>query len=265
MHWQELTSEELAVAAGAGAVVVIAVGATEQHGPHLPVGTDSMCAQALAGQAAELAAASGVTVVVAPPVWVGYSRDHDGFPGTLGIGHRTLSLLLVDLGRGVLASGFSRLLYLNGHGGNDRLLYYVLRDVQDSAGVPSALAAVSYWRLAADALAATRETGPGGMAHACELETSLMLHHHPSLVRMERATDERAAEYSRFRRHDLLAPGPVMAPDRFADLTGSGVVGDPTLANGAKGADWSAAIATAVAELLADMTRWPLTGQEAHA
>lgn len=263
MQWQNMTMDELADAAKQDAVVILTLGATEQHGSHLPSGTDSMCAQAIAAGAAEITNASGQMCIVGPPVWVGYSRDHEGFPGTLSIGHGTLSLLLVDMGVSVLANGFKRLLFLNGHGSNDRLLYYVLRDVQDSARSSSALAAVTYWKTSTDVLASDRDSSAGGMAHACELETSLMLHHHASLVHMERATDERAAEYSKYRPQELLGASPVMAPDRFRNLTHSGVVGDPLHATPAKGASWSATIARRVADLINDMTTWPLTGPEA--
>lgn len=261
MHWQDMTKDQLAAAATRDAVVVVTVGATEQHGPHLPVGTDSMCAQEIALAAASIARAAGTEVILAPPVWWGYSRDHDGFPGTLSLRHRTLSALLVDIGGSVLISGFSRLLYLNGHGSNDRLLYYVLRDVHDSVNIPSALAAVTYWKLATDVLSAERESQAGGMAHACELETSLMLKFHPELVRMDLASNERAAAYSSYRRQELLSSGPVMAPDRFRDLTESGVIGDPTLATTQKGSSWTAALAVRAAELIQDMSRWPLAGQ----
>lgn len=262
MNWQHMTMDQLAAAAGRGAVAVLTVGATEQHGAHLPVGTDSMCAQHVAGLAASIAREAGTEVVLAPPVWWGYSRDHAGFPGTLTLSHSTLSMLLTELAANIVAAGFSRLLLVNGHGGNDRLLYYVLRDVQDSAKVPCALAAVTYWKLASDLIAADRDSTPGGMAHACELETSLMLHAHPELVVMDRAADERARQYSEFRQQELLRSGPVMAPDFFRDLTHSGVVGDPTLATQDKGDRWAAAIAARIAELIADLTTWPLTPQE---
>lgn len=254
-----MTKDDLARAAQQDAVVLMTVGATEQHGAHLPTGTDSRCAQAVARQAAERANGSELRAVVAPPVWVGYSRDHRGFPGTLTVRHRTLSLLLTDLAVSAVDSGFRRILFVNGHGSNDRLLYYVLRDVQDSAPGATALAAVTYWKMAPDVVAAERTSTAGGMAHACEFETSLMLSHHPDLVRMELAQDERAHEYSEHRRQELFGGGPVMAPDHFADLTRSGVVGDPTRADAEKGTSWSEAISTRLAELICDMRTWPLT------
>jgi len=258
-----MNKDELAAAAARDAVVVLTLGATEQHGAHLPVGTDSMSAQHIAGLAASMAHEVGTEVIVAPPVWWGYSRDHDGFPGTLTLSHATLAALLTELARSVVTNGFSRVLFVNGHGSNDRLLYYVLRDVQDSAGVPCALAAVTYWKLAADVVGAERDSTVGGMAHACELETSLMLNSHPGLVRMDLAVDERATEYSTFRRQELLVSGPVMAPDRFRDLTRSGVVGDPSLATAEKGSRWAAVIADRLADLIQDLSRWPLSAQEA--
>lgn len=262
MHWQNMTKDELAAAADRGAVVVVTLGATEQHGAHLPVGTDSMTAQHIAHMAATQAGDAGTEVIVAPPVWWGYSRDHLGFPGTLTLSHRTLTNLLVELGQSVTANGFSRVLFLNGHGSNDRLLYYVLRDIQDATPTPCALAAVTYWKLASDVVAAKRESTTGGMAHACEFETSLMLNSNPELVQMDLAVDERANEYSRYRRQELLASGPVMAPDRFRDLTRSGVVGDPSLATADKGLEWSTAIAAGTADLIHDLAQWPFPPQE---
>lgn len=263
MLWQDMSKDQLADAAARDAVVVVIVGATEQHGPHLPVGTDSVCAQEITASAAALASAAGTEVVLAPPVWWGYSRDHEGFGGTLTVSHQTLSALLVDLGVSVLANGFSRLLFLNGHGSNDRLLYYVIRDIQDAAMRPCAVAAVTYWKLAADVLAEDRDSSPGGMAHACELETSLMLTFRPDLVQMSLARDERAIEYSPYRRQDLLSAGPVMAPDRFRDLSRSGVVGDPTMATADKGARWADALASRTADLLGSIAQWPLVTSEA--
>lgn len=262
MNWQEMSMNQLSAAAGRNAVAVLTVGATEQHGAHLPVGTDSMCAQHIARLAATIAEDAGTEVVLAPPVWWGYSRDHAGFPGTLTLSHATLTALLTELASSIVAAGFSRLLILNGHGSNDRLLYYVLRDVQDSMSAPCALAAVTYWKLASDLIARDRDSTPGGMAHACELETSLMLHAHPELVAMDRAVDERAQQYSAFRQQELLQSGPVMAPDFFRTLTESGVVGDPTLATEDKGNRWAVAIASRTAELIADLTTWPLTPKE---
>jgi len=263
MHWQDMSKDQLAEAAARDAVVVVTVGATEQHGPHLPVGTDSFCAQEIAASGASLASTAGIEVVLAPPVWWGYSRDHEGFDGTLTVSHRTLSALLVELGTSVLANGFSRLLFLNGHGSNDRLLYYVVRDVQDLAVRPCAVAAVTYWKLAADVLSEERDSSTGGMAHACELETSLMMTFRPDLVQMSKARDERAVEYSSYRRQDLLSSGPVMAPDRFRDLTRSRVVGDPTSASADKGARWSGALASRTADLLGSFAQWPLVPSEA--
>lgn len=259
MHWQNMTKDQLTDAAARDAVVVLTVGATEQHGSHLPVGTDSMSAQSIAAAAAALASDAGTDVVLAPPVWWGYSRDHAGFSGTLTLSHSTLSRLLTELGASILVNGFARILYVNGHGSNDRLLYYVLRDVQDGAASPCALAAVTYWKLATDVLTAERDSTIGGMAHACEFETSLMLDAHPDLVRMDLAHNERGTEYSPYRRQELLASGAVLAPDRFRDLTTSGVVGDPELATAAKGKRWAAAIASRTAELIQDLSGWPLT------
>ena len=102
-------------AAEQGAVVVVPLGATEQHGPHLPVETDSLIAAGMATRAAELA---GVPVVVGPTIPFGYSHYHLHLAGTVSLRRETLAGLLLDVCRSIHAHGFERLLLLNAHGGN---------------------------------------------------------------------------------------------------------------------------------------------------
>lgn len=134
-------------------VLVVPLGATEQHGPHLPLTTDTDIAVALAARLA----ARRDDVVVAPAVAYGASGEHQGFPGTLSIGREALELLLVELGRSASAA-FPRLLYLCTHGGNAlpvrRAVEQLRREGRDAA------AFFPDWR---------------GDAHAGHAETSLML------------------------------------------------------------------------------------------
>lgn len=257
VRWQDMTSVEIEAAAEAGATVVLPVGAIEQHGAHLPVSTDATCAEQIALTAAGRENAAAPTIV-APTLPFGYSDDHAGFPGTLSLSHRVLEDALVELGASILASGFRRLLYLNGHGGNDRLLYYVVRRVREVAHGPVALAGATYWKLAGKELGALRVSAAGGMGHACELETSLMLHFAPQLVQMEQAVKEVPETYSEHRGDDLLAGGVVVAPDRFLERTSSGVVGDPLAADKEHGALFATAIVERLGAFLDELAGWPL-------
>lgn len=257
MRWCDMTSPSLAAAAASGAVVVLPVGSIEQHGPHLPVSTDSTIVSSLVERAVRDQTLDGA-VVVAPTVEYGFSDDHLGFAGTLSLPARTLEDLLVEVGRRILDSGFARLVLVNGHGSNDRLLYYAIRRIRDVARRPVALAATTYWALAADDIRAIRRSGPGGMGHACELETSLMLHFRPETVRLELAVREIPEPYSNYRGTDLLGSSPVVAPDRWADRSRSGVTGDPLVATPQQGARFAEAIAARLGAFLQEFASWPL-------
>lgn len=258
LEWERASSAALGTAAKSGSVVLLPVGAVEQHGPHLSTGTDSVCAEQLC-RAAAAKLADTIPIVLAPTQKIGFSVDHFGFPGTLSLSADVLQQVLAQTGLSILASGFTRLLLVNGHGGNDRLLYYAVRDVRGRATAPLAVAAVTYWKLAGARISEHRDSEPGGMGHACELETSLMLHFSRDQVSMNAAKKEVPESYSRYRGDDLLASGPVVAPDLFAERTNSGVSGDPTLATEPKGAVWADELADALAVFIQEFSRWKLT------
>jgi creatinine amidohydrolase len=164
----------------ADALLVWPVGATEQHGPHLPAGTDAVHAEWVARAAAERAA-SAMSVVVAPTLRFGSSAHHLPFGATMSIGTETYYRALSDLASSLVASGFQRLFIVNGHGGNHELVAIVARDLALSHDVH--VAGGSWWAIAWDALvqAGAAEVGrfPG---HAGRFETSLMLALRPDLV-----------------------------------------------------------------------------------
>ena len=149
-----------------GGVLLVPLGSCEQHGPHLPLDTDTRIAEALAG---DVAAASGGTAVVAPAVAYGASGEHQAFPGTLSIGHAALELVLVELGRSATET-FSALVFVNGHGGN----------------APAVQAAVATLRAEGRAASAWSPPVAGGDAHAGRTETALLLAVAPEVVGADR-------------------------------------------------------------------------------
>jgi len=199
--------------------VLVPVGSTEQHGPHLPLDTDARVAAAVAARAAG-------PVLVAPPVAYGASGEHEGFAGTVSVGHEALRLLLVELGRSA-ARWAGRLVFVNGHGGN----------------VPTLVDAVGLLRYEGRD-AAWFACSPGGDAHAGRAETSLVLALDPALVRSERDPGNTAPIT------DLL---PAMRAGGVAAVSPNGVLGDPTGASAAEGERMLSAMAT---DLAAAMTRW---------
>jgi creatinine amidohydrolase len=179
----EMTRHEARDAAP-GCVLVLPLGATEQHGPHLPAGTDSF----LCGEVAlrvEERLRDLVPIVVAPTLWFGSSAHHIPFGSTLSLESETYLRVLMDLGRSAAGSGFRRLFFLNGHGGNHELIQVAARDL--ALQHPIDVAAGSYWATAYDALreAAGPEVAniPG---HAGMFETSLIMALSPHQVREPR-------------------------------------------------------------------------------
>ncbi|WP_369230940.1 mycofactocin biosynthesis peptidyl-dipeptidase MftE [Streptomyces sp. R21] len=190
-----------------GELVLVPVGSTEQHGPHLPFDTDTTVAHAVARRAAD---ALPGPPLVAPPLAYGASGEHADFPGTVSIGHEALRAVLVELTRS-LALWAGRVVFVNGHGGNTATL----------------VAAVGLLRTEGHDVAWTGCETPGGDAHAGRTETSLMLHLAPERVRLDAAV---AGDTS---------PLAVLLPELMARgvraVSPSGVLGDPAGASAEEG------------------------------
>jgi creatinine amidohydrolase len=179
----EMTREELRAIA-ADTLVVLPLGATEQHGPHLPAGTDFLTIDHLAREAAARASAE-IPVIVTPPLPFGSSDHHLIFGATLSLGTETYYRVLTDLLRSLATDGFRRIFLLNGHGGNHELAELAVRDV--ARELPIHAAAGSYWTIAWDALIEVQaHLGCRLPGHAGVFETSMVLSLRPELVASER-------------------------------------------------------------------------------
>ena len=180
---QELTREE-ARAIAPEALALFPVGATEQHGPHLPTGTDTFAVEHVA-RAAARRVADRLPIVVAPTLPFGSSHHHLPFGGTMSLATGTYYRVVRDLVASLLDGGFRRVVILNGHGGNHELIQLVVRDL--ALERPVHLAAASYWTLAWEALVATGAHRYGRLpGHAGAFETSLVMALRPGLVREPR-------------------------------------------------------------------------------
>ena len=186
-------------------LLAVPLGSVEQHGPHLPLDTDTRIAVALA----EALAVARPGVAVAPAVAYGASGEHAGFPGTLSIGTEALTEVLVELGRS--ADGFAGLVLVNGHGGN----------------VAAVRAATDRLTGEGRGVVAWSPAVPGGDAHAGRTETSLLLAVDPDSVRPERAEPGATAPLPEL--IDELRRGGVAA------VAPNGVLGDPTGASAGEG------------------------------
>jgi mycofactocin precursor peptide peptidase len=202
--WPELPARPL---------VVVPLGAVEQHGPHLPLTTDAL----VAGAVAEYAVPALDGALLAPPLLYGASGEHEGFPGTVSIGTAALTGLLVEYGRSACRWA-GRLLVVNGHGGN----------------LDALRAAVPLLRSEGRDVAWFPCGSPGGDAHAGRTETSLMLHVDPGGVRAELAEAGETAPVG-----ELL---PRLRAEGVRGVSSNGVLGNPAGASAEEGAALLAAI-----------------------
>jgi creatinine amidohydrolase len=228
----DMTYAEVAERLKGPHVAVLPVGATEQHGRHLPLDVDARLTTSLCAGAAR-AVAGEISVVVAPPLPFGVSEHHMPFPGTLSLSPETFISAVFDLGRSLVRHGFDRLVLVNGHGGNAGALHVAATKLRQEAAARHVLF-FSHWALVGETFARLRETGPGGAAHGCEFETSLYLHLRPELVDMDEAVVEMPPPAVDGGVLDLFTPGPYTLALGHG-LSKSGVLGDPTLATAEKG------------------------------
>jgi creatinine amidohydrolase len=247
-----LTSEEVAALDGDRTLVVLPVGAVEQHGPHLPILTDAIVPVALLGRALELRPDDG-RVFALPVQAYGKSNEHTGFAGVFALSARTLARTLREIAAGVAASGLRRLMFLNGHGGNTDVLDYVARDVRSELGLVCVSAHPFRFGLAADVIS-DAEQGFG--IHAGESETSTMLHLAAELVHEDRFAAELPAVRAKLRR--LSLKGAASFGWLTRDLSASGTIGDPRAATAEKGRAICEAEAALVAELIDEALALPL-------
>jgi len=256
MRWEEMTSPEIGALDRDRTVLLLPIGSVEQHGNHMPVGTDTILAHAVSLAAAEQA---GNTVVLPPP-WYGFSAHHMRFPGSVTLRLETLLALVGDIVDSVVAHGFRRLLVVNGHGGNAGAIDVLASTLGHRHYGAARIATLTYFALARDAIAALRRSEPGGMGHACEFETSLIQHLRPELVKIERAQTTYPDPGSAYLTTDLIGGQAVRVYHDFADLSPTGTLGDPALASPEAGDKFFAASVAALGDFIADFRSWQIPG-----
>ncbi|RKX34903.1 MAG: creatininase family protein [Verrucomicrobia bacterium] len=225
-----MTRDEIEMLPGKhAAVVILPIGAIEQHGPHLPVGTDSVLAQAwLDAIMNDLPAR--IPAYVAPTMAYGKSNEHQGFPGTLSLSTATLRRTLLAAADQLLNWGFRTMAVLNTHGGNSSVIVSTLREIQTMHGMNAGML-----RPPMTCSESARENTYG--FHAGEVETSLMLAIAPERVEMGKAVTEypaRIGDPGEVR----LAGAPATHSWMTSDLSKSGVMGDAKAATPEKGRKW---------------------------
>ncbi|AOT02578.1 creatininase family protein [Arthrobacter sp. U41] len=236
-HWTREDARHHA----ARTIVVLPVGAFEQHGPHLPLATDAILVEEVAKRAAALVPGA----VVGPTFTVGSSDHHLPYGGTASLSTGTLVHVLTDAVESLLLSGFASVFLLNGHGGNVEIIKLVARDVGIRRGAFAGSG--SYFQLAAEQLEAAG-AGDIGLVpgHAGAFETSMMLAVHPELVRQSSVPhrERPAAGWVGPKAYHFASPEPFRAPDGFSD--------SPDAGSAERGAEFLSICVNATREALAD-------------
>lgn len=247
IHWPELSSVR-------ERIFVIPLGSMEQHGDHLPLFTDSIIVTHIADRVEQLCSDK---IIMLPTQWLGHSPHHRRF------GCVSLDLLpYIEMIRGMCRSlvniGARKIFLLNGHGGNDIPCKAALRELKTEFESLHDLYIVyaTYWNLAADEFTRIRESPEGGMGHACEMETSVLLASDPELVEMNRAKGGGPTAETGFRIMDMLKAPPFTLINEFDELSPNGVLGMPELATAEKGERFLDAAANAVARFVHELDGW---------
>lgn len=246
---EHMTWPDVADAVSAQRVVLHPLAAIEQHGRHLPVDTDNLIAGALCEAAA---AAHPDEFVLAPMIPYGFNDHNMEFPGTVSIRPSVLLDYMFDVGKSFASAGFTRILWVNGHGSNGTIAELAARRITNETPALSAMtSSYALARTVSDRIPGLRESPHGGVAHACEYETSMYLHLAPERVKHDLIADELPTGFPDCIDHDWLGGGPLTFMTWYSQRSSSGTEGSPSFATPEKGAT----LFTECTSLLVDIAR----------
>lgn len=235
-------------------IFIVPLGSLEQHGHHLPLFTDSYIVSEIASRVESERANQ---VILLPTQWLGHSPHHRHF-GCVSLDLIPYIEMICGICRSLVAIGARKIFLLNGHGGNDIPCKAAQRQLKSEFAALSDLYIVyaTYWNLAAAEFETIRSSPVGGMGHACEMETSVMLSKYPHLVAMEKAHTDGPGPQMGYLSNDMLHPLPFSLINEFNEISKTGVIGMPEFASSEKGKQFLDAAKTSVIALIEDMQGW---------
>jgi creatinine amidohydrolase len=222
IFWGDYTTCEMKEFMEKDPVVLIPVGAHEQHGPHLAMNTDAVIAESICRRVVEQ---SEIPCVMLPCIWVGISEHHMKFCGSLTLKHATMSALLYDILESLARSGIRKVLAVNSHGGNMVPLNEALTRASVAYGGTFAL--LTYWNLISKEIASMRKSEYGGISHACEMETALQLYLDPRNVRRDRLPPANNVKGGSYWSAEMFASNKITMYQPYDRLAPQGHIGDP--------------------------------------
>ncbi|WP_420731995.1 creatininase family protein [Hwanghaeella sp. 1Z406] len=248
--WADLTTEEFDGLDLARTIAVLPLGATEQHGPHLPLSVDTDLAQAVLVRAADKVDPA-LTVLTLPVQAIGRSVEHERFAGTLSLSAETTIRVWMEIGACVARAGVKKLVLFNGHGGNVSVMDIVARDLRAQHGLLTAH--TSWYALSGQEGVLDAQELIHGI-HGGQMETSAMLATHPDRVKMAKAQDfpSKGADWAKTHSHVGVGGKPVKLGWLMGDLNKDGVAGNAKAASAELGETLLTTAATRFAEFLSE-------------
>lgn len=256
MLWHEMSRPQIE-ATDKDLPVVLPLGSCEQHGTHLPLFVDSMQLDGIVERVEE---ALTDRILTLPTLWLGSSHHHLDFPGTISVRPLLYTQMIVDVVQCIVKAGFSRVMLLNGHGGNKAPATVALQQlvVDDDEADACLLAIASWWEAGRNQITQEKlQTKQRTVAHAAEFETSVMLALRPDLVDMARAKDGPSVITGDWVNTSDPLSDRVGLFSRFHRLTESGSMGWPTRGDADKGKRIVEGVANDLVEFLNEFATYP--------
>ena len=252
--WNEMTFEDIDDAKNNDAIVIIPVGAVEQHGRHLPVGTDSILVYDIVKDLSM--AVHNKQIIYTLPIWTGYSAYHLDFSGTITLDYKLLIDLVSSICVCISKHGFKRIILLNGHGGNINILRCICNELRAKYNIKPVT--FNYWDIVASFIKEWRDSEIGGINHAGEMETSLMLYKEGETVKKEKFEKSIYDTKSKYLVKDMMVGNITSYPINVKEVRELGVLGDPTLASFEKGKSLYNEIIKGLADFIDEFQSWDI-------